>query len=162
MRRWNAQASPSGSLWSQAAGQAIADALFGAFNPGGRLTISVPYDAGSLPAFYIHRVTKPEIHIPHYLDIPNPVLICLLRRQGSSIVIANKQLVAFNRLYVEASETITNDLELEVDRYLPSVNREYERVLEAGDYAFLLSDDGSLDSPVLAKTTLGVETSHKY
>ncbi|RSM12029.1 hypothetical protein CDV31_006479 [Fusarium ambrosium] len=75
---------------------------------------------------------------------------------------ANKQLVAFNRLYVEASETITNDLELEVDRYLPLVNREYDRVLEAGDYVFLLSDDGSLDSPVLAKTALGVETSHKY
>ncbi|RSL56331.1 hypothetical protein CEP51_014415 [Fusarium floridanum] len=64
----------STSFLGQAAGQAIADVLFGAFNPGGRLMISVPYDAGSLPAFYIHRVTKPEIHIPHYLDIPNPVL----------------------------------------------------------------------------------------
>ncbi|RSL60448.1 hypothetical protein CEP54_006720 [Fusarium duplospermum] len=208
----------STSFLGQAAGQAIADVLFGAFNPGGRLTISVPYDAGSLPAFYNHRVTKPKTHIPHYLDIPKPVLYpfgyglsyttfsqslqsakstsegrkkgtflhsdtisfslsitntgaiagsytpqtYLLRRQGSSVVMANKQLVAFSRFYIEAGETITTKLELEVDRYLPLINREYERVLEAGDYTFVLSDDGSLDSPVLAKATLSVETSHKY
>ncbi|KAM0426572.1 hypothetical protein ACHAPT_008264 [Fusarium lateritium] len=208
----------STSFLGQAAGQAIADVLFGAFNPGGRLTISVPYDTGSLPTFYNHRLTKPETHVPHYLDIPKPVLypfgyglsyttfsqslqsaestaerrkqgtfsrgdsisfylsvtntgaiagsyapqIYLLRRQGSSVVMANKQLVAFNRLYIEAGETIITALELEVDRYLPLINREYERVLEAGDYTFILSDDGSLDAPVLAKTMLSVESSHKY
>ncbi|RSM12030.1 hypothetical protein CDV31_006480 [Fusarium ambrosium] len=72
----------STSFLGQAAGQAIADVLFGAFNPGGRLMISVPYDAGSLPAFYIHRVTKPEIHIPHY-------------RSSSSALYPNANTVAF-------------------------------------------------------------------
>lgn len=36
----------------QSGGQAIADVLFGTMNPGGRVPISVPYNAGTLPAFY--------------------------------------------------------------------------------------------------------------
>lgn len=36
----------------QSGGQAIADVLFGEFNPGGRMPLSIPYDASSLPAFY--------------------------------------------------------------------------------------------------------------
>lgn len=36
----------------QSGGQAISDVLFGTMNPGGRVPISVPYNAGTLPAFY--------------------------------------------------------------------------------------------------------------
>lgn len=36
----------------QSGGQAISDVLFGKFNPGGRVPLSVPYSAGSLPVFY--------------------------------------------------------------------------------------------------------------
>lgn len=36
----------------QSGGQAISDVLFGTINPGGRVPISVPYNVGTLPAFY--------------------------------------------------------------------------------------------------------------
>ena len=36
----------------QSGGQAISDAIFGVFNPGGRVPLSIPYDAGTLPVYY--------------------------------------------------------------------------------------------------------------
>ena len=36
-------------------GQAVADVLFGDYNPAGRLTISVPKNVGQLPIFYNHK-----------------------------------------------------------------------------------------------------------
>ena len=36
-------------------GNAIADVLFGDYNPAGRLTISVPKNVGQLPVFYNHK-----------------------------------------------------------------------------------------------------------
>lgn len=36
----------------QSGGQAISDVLFGLFNPGGRLPITIPSDVGTLPVFY--------------------------------------------------------------------------------------------------------------
>ncbi|KAJ0416470.1 glycosyl hydrolase family 3 C-terminal domain-containing protein [Aspergillus carlsbadensis] len=202
----------------QAAGQAITDVLFGGFNPGGRLTMSVPYDAGSLPVYYNQRTTKDDAHIPYYLDIPKPATysfgyglsyttfsqalkgaisttegtkpgifsngdtiafsasvtnsgkiagshvpqIYLLRRHGSSVTTPDKQHVASTRPYLDAGETATATLKLEVDRFLPVINRSYERVLEAGEYRFALMDDGSPEAPVLGELTLKVKQSFKY
>ncbi|KAF5004464.1 hypothetical protein FDECE_9044 [Fusarium decemcellulare] len=191
----------SAGFLGQAAGQAIADVLFGDFNPGGRLTMSVPYDAGSLPAYYNQRTTKPKSHTPYYLDIPKPVLYSFGyglsftkftqslqsatsavdgRKEGTFshgdtikllVSITNTgaiagthvpQLVAFASLDINAGETAIAKLELDVDRYLPVINREYERVLEAGQYTFALMDDGSLDASVISEVTLSVESSHVY
>ena len=75
---------------------------------------------------------------------------------------ADKQLVAFEQVYVEPGKSITVTMELEVDRYLPTINREYERELEGGEYTFVLADDGSLDAAVHGRSVLRVEESHKY
>jgi beta-glucosidase len=41
----------------QETGRAVADVLFGDYNPGGKLPISVPRSAGHLPAFYNYKPT---------------------------------------------------------------------------------------------------------
>jgi len=45
-------------------GQAIAEVLFGEYNPAGRLSISIPYSAGQLPVFY-NSILKNR---PPYID----------------------------------------------------------------------------------------------
>ncbi|KAJ7618463.1 glycoside hydrolase family 3 protein [Roridomyces roridus] len=50
----------------QSGGQAISDVLFGLFNPGGRVPLSVPYDAGTLPVYYNYKYTA---HAKNYTDI---------------------------------------------------------------------------------------------
>lgn len=49
----------------QQGGQAISNVLFGLFNPGGRLPISIPSSVGSLPAFYNYKFSA---HAASYVD----------------------------------------------------------------------------------------------
>jgi len=59
-------------------GDAVADVLFGDFNPGGKLTVSWPRNAGQEPLYYAHMIT----HAPEtasdfksrYQDIPSSPL----------------------------------------------------------------------------------------
>jgi beta-glucosidase len=60
------------------AGDAIADVIFGDYNPSGKLTVSFPRNAGQIPIFYNHYNTgRPENegkYTSKYLDVPNTPL----------------------------------------------------------------------------------------
>jgi hypothetical protein len=71
--------------------------------------------------------------------------IYLLQRV-STIVQPLKQLVAFQRVYVQAGETGLVSMEVEVDRYLRVLNRKYEWEVEKGSYTFAMLDHGGWDA----------------
>jgi len=54
----------------QETGNAVADALFGDFNPGGKLPITIPRSAGHLPAFYNY---KPSARRGYLFDDVSPL-----------------------------------------------------------------------------------------
>ncbi len=63
------------------AGNAIADVLFGDYNPSGKLTASFPYNVGQIPIYYNHKNTgRPfagdqlDKYKSRYLDAPNDPL----------------------------------------------------------------------------------------
>jgi beta-glucosidase len=65
-------------LGSQA-GHAIADVLFGDYNPSGKLPVSFPRHAGQLPLYYNHKNTgrpipQPNVFWSHYTDVENSPL----------------------------------------------------------------------------------------
>ncbi len=64
--------------WSpaEAGAQAIADALLGNYNPGGKLPVSVAYNAGQVPVYYAHPWgsgwhQSESIGFPDYVDCPH-------------------------------------------------------------------------------------------
>jgi hypothetical protein len=65
-----------------------------------------------------------------------------------------KQLMAFKRVYLNPGEKETVNMELEVDRYLPILDREFEWLLERGEYVFALLEDSRWDADTSVNVTL--------
>lgn len=66
----------------QQAGNAMADVLFGNYNPSGKLSISFPRTVGQIPIYYNHLNTGRPLEADHfqkfrsnYLDVPNTPLL---------------------------------------------------------------------------------------
>jgi len=81
--RWEAEHVPAiMEAWEpgERGGQAVADVLFGDYNPSGRLAITIPRSVGQLPAYYNYRPSKSYwinsgwTHTEGYVDMPGTPL----------------------------------------------------------------------------------------
>jgi beta-glucosidase len=77
--RWIAASVPAlVEAWEpgERGGEAVADVLFGDYNPGGRLAITIPRSVGQLPAYYDYKPGKTYwndrgwTHLKGYADMP--------------------------------------------------------------------------------------------
>ena len=80
--RWTAENVPAiveAWLPGELGGRAIAEVLFGDYNPGGKLPVTVPRHAGQLPVFYNFKPTKGRLkddrmEVQEYVDMPGSPL----------------------------------------------------------------------------------------
>ncbi len=71
--RWTSEHVPAlveAWLPGERGGEAVADVLFGNYNPTGRLAISVPRHSGQLPVYYNYKPSKAEWMQRGYADMP--------------------------------------------------------------------------------------------
>jgi len=95
------------------AGNAIADVLFGDYNPSGKLTVSFPHAVGQIPIFYNHRrVGRPHLgpddknqFVSKYIDIPNDPLFPF--GYGLSYTTFEYSDVNLSKKIITTEETIT-------------------------------------------------------
>ena len=80
--RWTAKNVPAiveAWLPGELGGRAIAEVLFGVYNPGGKLPVTIPRHSGQLPAFYNFKPTKGKwngdrMQVEEYVDMPGSPL----------------------------------------------------------------------------------------
>ncbi|MGB7847154.1 MAG: glycoside hydrolase family 3 N-terminal domain-containing protein [Candidatus Acidiferrum sp.] len=73
----------------QETGRAVADVLFGDYNPGGKLPITIPRSVGQVPAFYNH---KPSARRGYLFDDVSPLYAFGYGLSYSSFAIKNPRL----------------------------------------------------------------------
>src|SRR5699024_1252965 len=99
-------------------GRAVADVLFGAYNPSGKLTMSFPYALNQLPVYYNHLATghpyrKGHKYTTKYLDIPDNLLdafgdvLSYTHFSYSALTLNNTEILPDENLQVGV--TLTND-----------------------------------------------------
>lgn len=95
-------------------GKAVAAALFGAINPGGKLPVSIPRSAGQIPIFYNHKPSGMHSNIyGDYVDEPAAPLFCF--GHGLSYTTFRYQNLEVDPMIVDAGGCITISLEIRND-----------------------------------------------
>lgn len=82
------------------------------------------------------------------------VLQVYLLQRYSQIVQPVKQLMTFTRVYLQPGASTVAEMQLDVDRYLPILNRQYDWELEKGGYTFALLDHGGWNADTGTNMTL--------
>ncbi len=103
-------------------GNAIADVLFGDYNPGGKLAVTIPRSVGQIPCFYYHKKTgRPATdditrHTSRYFDLPVTPLypfghgLSYTEFKYSKLKIKNKKVKANDSLEISFSLKNTGKL----------------------------------------------------
>ena len=102
------------------AGNAIADVLFGDYNPAGKITMTFPRNAGQIPIYYNHRSTGRPLdpnnkYTSKYLDVSNEPLypfgygLSYTKFNYSALQIDKHELKASEQLHVSVNVSNTGN-----------------------------------------------------
>lgn len=114
--RWTSENIPAiveAWMCGEQGGNAIADVLFGDYNPSGKLPITVPRNIGQFPFYYNHSVTRDRAR---YVDMPGTPLyefgygLSYTKYEYSNLQITPKEIGVRGEVEISADVKNTGDL----------------------------------------------------